>query len=407
MHWLKRGYLTIAVLLVLVTVVGGLTVSAKGKVNEVELLPDDSGTNAEFGRSVAVDGDLVVVGAGAADAGQVNDAGAVFVYRRQGQQYVQEAKLVAPDPSVGAEFGRAVAIKGNSIIVGARFAQVGGLTNAGAAYVFLKEGESWSFEQKITSPVPASEDNFGRAVAVHGDTLVVTARKEAANAPDVGAAYVFGFDGGIWGFQTKLTASDPASGAYFGQSVALHGDLMAIGARNADPNAAGAVYVLRRSASGWGEVDKVTPPGGLKDDHFGFAVDLSGNVMVVGSRRSDSGSSKDTGAAYVYSVVGEGVRFETKLESSDKAAGDQFGQSVAFVGSSIAVGSWKDESGHGAVYMFNRKGGSWVEMDKIVASNGTAGDEFGYSLDGSGNRLVTGAHFAGDAGAAYVIDVLP
>ncbi|MDD1668846.1 MAG: FG-GAP repeat protein [Methanomicrobiales archaeon] len=388
-----------------------LPAGKQGPFEEFRLTTGDAVDNAQYGRSVAIGGDLVAIGMGGDGA-----VGTVYLYRRQGMAYVPEAKLVAPDASPGAEFGRAVAIQGNRVIVGARFAQVGTLSKAGAAYVFRKYGGSWHFEEKITSPNPANEDNFGRALAVEGDLLVVTARKEKTDADDVGAAYVFRYRGGSWTYQEKLTASDPAPGAYFGQSVALQGDLLAIGARNADPNGAGGFYLFRRSGNGWMEFAKVTPPNGKKNDQYGFSIAFTGDTIVVGARRADMGTSNpDTGAAYVYSLQGDSVELVTKLTASDAEAYDEFGQSVALAGDIIAVGAWKDDIGdnldQGSIYLFRRAGGEWIGAGKVAASDGMAGDEFGYSLAAFGNRLVTGAHTADfispDGGAAYVLPLKP
>ena len=387
---------------------GSAAVGKQSPVGEIRLTATDPVSTADFGRSVALDGDLVAVGAGGADAGGVPNAGAVYLFRRLGQAYIPEAKLVAPDPSDKAEFGRAVAIRGNTVIIGARFAQAGTLSKAGAAYVYGKHGGSWQFEEKITSPNPGNEDNFGRALAIQGDVLVVTARKENLGASDVGAAYVYEHKGGSWTFTEKLTAGDATPGAYFGQSVALQGDLMAVGARNSDPNGAGAVYLFRRSMEGWVEVAKVPSPDGKTDDQFAFTVDLAGSGMTVGARRADLPGMKDAGAAYVFSVNGGSADLVTKLTAGDAAAGDQFGQSIAMAGDVIAVGANRADTGgegdQGAVYLFRRMGGRWIGQGRIVASDGVAGDEFGYSLAAVGNRMVTGAHFAdGEAGAAYVV----
>jgi hypothetical protein len=382
-------------------------------IEQVRLAAADPVTGADFGRSVAIQGDLVAVGAGGAVAGSVANAGAVYLFKRRGLTYVPEEKLVAPDASAGAEFGRAVAIQGNTVIVGARFAQVGDLSSAGAAYVFRKYRGSWHFEDKITSPTPADQDNFGRALAVHGDLLVVTARKENLNEEDVGAAYVFRHRGGRWISEAKLTASDPTSGAYFGQSVAIQGNLIAVGARNAEPNGAGAFYLFRRSwHDGWVETAKLTPPDGKTDDQFGFTIAMAGNVIAVGARRADLTGAKDAGAAYVF-VLGRGsVDLVTKLIASDAKAGDQFGQSIDIAGDVIAVGANRADIGtngdQGAIYLFRRQGEQWVEADKVTASDGVAGDEFGYSLAAFGNRLVTGAHFADSKeGVAYVVPLKP
>jgi hypothetical protein len=379
---------------------------------ELKLTADDLEPAADFGRSVAMDGNLVAVGAGSANAGSVDNAGAVYLFKRRGLAYILEAKLIAPDATPGAEFGRAVAIQGNRVIVGARFAQVGDLSNAGAAYVFQKTRESWSLEAKITSPTPASEDNFGRALAIHGNLLVVTARKEATNAPDVGAAYVFRHKGNSWIEEARLTASDPAPGAYFGQSVAVQGGVIAVGARNADPNGAGAAYLFYRSRNQWEEVAKLTPPDGTTDDQFGFAITIAGNLIAVGARRADLPGAKDAGAAYLFAMKRDGIKLLTKISASDARAGDQFGQSIAMTGDVIAVGANRADIGpnkdQGAVYLFQRMGNEWVEEDKLTASDGIAGDEFGYSLSAFGNLMATGAHLADSSkGAVYVMPLEP
>lgn len=385
-----------------------VSTAGQGQVAEFRLAAGDPTDAAEFGRSVAMDGNLVAVGAGGADAGPVSNAGAVYLFKRQGQGYVPEAKLIAPDATEGAEFGRAVAIQGNTVIVGARFAQVGDLSKAGAVYIFKKYQGSWHFEDKIISPEPADEDNFGRALAVQGNLLVVTARKENLNAADVGAAYVFTCRGGEWTNTAKITAGDPTPGAYFGQSVAVQGGLIVVGARNADPNDAGAIYLFRESRDGWDEIAKVTPPDGKADDNFGFTVAMAGDTIAVGARRADLPGAKDAGAAYVFSLHGNSVDLVAKLTAGDARAGDQLGQTIALAGDVIAVGANRADTEEGAdtgaIYLFRRAGNQWTEIEKVTASDGVAGDEFGYSLSAFGNRMVTGAHTAdATAGAAYVI----
>ncbi len=160
------------------------------------------------------------------------------------------------------------------------------------------------------------------------------------------------------------------------------------------------------------EIAKVTPSDGKKNDQFGFAIATSGDVITVGARRADQGLLTDAGAAYVYSLKGDSVELVTKLTASDASAYDEFGQSIAIAGDVIAVGTWKDDNKKGSIYLFSRKGNQWIETNKITASDGMAGDEFGYSLSAFGNRMVTGAHFAKvenleKAGAAYVLPLKP
>ena len=408
---MKKVCHTISIALIVVLFLGSFIVTGAGareheSLGEIRLTADNPVADAQFGRSVAIAGDLVAVGEGGDGA-----VGAVYLYKRQGMTCVPEATLEFPDeipeicPQPGivgncSEFGRSVAIQGTTVFVGARFAPAGSM-NAGAVYVFSKQGDSWQNVGKIVSPSPEEWDNFGRALAVQGDTLVVTARKSDL---EEGSAYIFGYEGGNWIHQADLAASDAAPGAYFGQSVAVQGDVLVIGARNANPREAGAVYFFRKYEEGWTEIAKVFPETGKKNDQFGFTVAISGDLVTVGARRADPDALEDAGAVYVYSVNGDSVEPVARLTPGDARAKDEFGQSVAIAGDIIAAGAWKDDRKLGSVYLFRQNGGQWTETGKLSASDGVEGDEFGYSLAAFGNRLVTGAHFADSkAGAAYVI----
>jgi len=410
---LKKVCHTISVALIVILFFGSVAITSvaakeQGPVGEIKLVSGDPVANAQFGRSVAMAGDLVAVGEGGDGS-----IGAVYLYTRQGQDFIPEATLdfpdelpdTCPETDVGncPEFGRSVAIQGNTVFVGARFAPVGEL-KAGAVYVFRKHDNSWQFVEKIISSTPQAGDNFGRAIAIQGDTLVVTARKENLGANDVGAAYVYSYIDGWYQFQTKITAGDPAPSAYFGQAVALQDDLVVVTARNADPNGAGAFYLFRRSTEGWNELAKVTPADGEIDDQYGFSVAMAGNTIAIGARRANPDTLEDAGAVYLYSVNGDVVEPVTRLTPGDASAKDEFGQSVTIAGDTIAVGAWKDDKKLGAVYLFRLTDRQWAESGKLSASDGVEGDEFGYSLAAFGNRMVTGAHFAdARAGAAYVL----
>lgn len=405
---------------------------AKGSMDEVKLVAADPEKDADMGRSVAIEGDLVAVGAGADESD-----GAVYLFRRLGKSYIQEAKLICPDDQDGAEFGRSVAIKGDMVIVGARFADVSQesgteadlveiIPRAGAVYVFKELQGEWRCRQKINPPVPDEGSNFGRAIALQGDRLIVTARKQESDAEDDGTAYAYAFREGRWTYQLEISpSSNPADGAYFGQSIVLRGNLMVIGARNdandivddnGNPVLSGAIYVFRRIRGDWTQIAKMTPTDGETDDQYGFSVAMAGDTIAVGARRANPEGAEDAGAAYVYTVKENAVTLATKLTASDADGGDEFGQAVAMAGDVIAVGARRADIGgnnkQGAIYLFRRTGGEWKEFKKLTASDGMAGDEFGYSLAAFGNRMVTGAHFAPvsgfkKAGAAYVIPLKP
>jgi len=424
MTFMKNGFF-IGILAVFFFAMGVGIVSAGASLEqdpftEFRLTADDPSGEKEFGRSVAIDGDLLAVGAGG--DGYI---GTVYLYKRHGMGYVHEAELDFPDPIpemcpqpgiIGncSEFGRTVAIQGNTVFVGARFAPVDtstGTLNAGAVYVFRKHGDFWQYEDKIVSPVPEEGDNFGRALAVQGNLLIVTARK---TVNEEGAAFVYLYKGGMWVHMTNLVASDPTKNAYFGQSVDIQGDVIAIGARNTGPEKEGGFYIFRKSGDEWMEIAKVTSPDAdsdapddegkiVIDNQYGFTIAIEGDMIAVGARRANPDHLEDAGAVYVYSVKEDSVELITKLTASDASAFDEFGQSVAFGGDVLAVGAWKDDNKQGSIYLFSRKGDQWVETNKITASDGRKSDEFGYSLAAFGNRIVTGAHKArSGVGAAYV-----
>ncbi len=389
--------------------------SASAKPNsEIQLNLGDLIENSRFGRSIAIEGNLVVVGAPEASDEEAFGVGAAYVFKRHGNAYVLEEKLIAPDPTLGSEFGRAVAVEGNIIVVGARFATSGDVERAGAAYIFRNIGGSWIFDQKLTTRDASPEDNFGRAVALHGDLLVVTARKEEISEENEGAAYVFRRTGTSWTEEAKIIASDGTSDARFGQSVAImSNNLIAVGARDADSptaKACGAVYIFQRFANDWIETAKLTASDGAKGDQFAFNLATHGNVIVVGTRRSDPQGLKNAGAAYIFSQTKSGWIETAKLIASDANGDDEFGHSVAMNGNFIAVGARRADidinPDQGSVYLFRRADNQWVEVTKLLASNGGAGDEFGHSLSAHGNTIAVGAQFADsptcDEGAAYV-----
>jgi hypothetical protein len=325
---------------------------------EVKLTAPDPIQNAEFGRSVAMDGSRLVVGAAEGSDEVAYGPGAAYVFKRSGDSYELEAKLVAPDPTDGAEFGRSVAVKGNLVVVGARFASIGGIERAGTAYIYTRTAGEWRFVQKLAADFPSSEGNFGRAVALDNNLLVVTARKEDINSGDEGSAYVFFRNGQEWILEARLEASDPTAEARFGQPVAVKGNLIATGARRADPEGnenAGAVYFFGLYGQEWREIQKLTADDSYPGDEFGHSVAMSGNAIAVGARRANIDENEDQGAIYIFSKRKNRWDQKTKITASDGNAGDELAHSICAYGQRIAVGANLadiDEEDQGAVYIY-------------------------------------------------------
>ena len=219
---------------------------------------------------------------------------------RTGTTWTQQQKLTASDhPTSGNEFGTSVAISGDTVLVGASSGDAA-FPFAGSAYVFVRNGSTWSEQQKLIAADFAAYDSFGYSVAISGDTAVVGADQDDDNGGDSGSAYVFVRSGSSWSQQQKLTASDGAQVDWFGGSVAISGDRIAVGSSRDDDRGAdsGSVYIFVRSGLAWTEDGKITASDGRTDDGFG-SVAVDGDIVVVGAAKDDR-SGVNSGSAYVF-----------------------------------------------------------------------------------------------------------
>ncbi len=371
-----------------------------------------TGTTGEyFGSAVAVSRDTVVVGAwGDVDNG--NWSGSAYIFER-GQngdgEWGQTAKITAADGAAWDFFGGVVAISGDTIVIGAWGDDDNGF-DSGSAYVFSRnegEADNWGQTAKITATDGITNDCFGETVAVSGDIVVVGTYKDNN---DNGSAYIFSRnEGGAnnWGQTTKITAADGATDDRFGRGVAVSGDIVVVGAYENDDN--GSAYIFSRNEGGadnWGQTAKITAADGATDDHFGWAVAVSGDTAVVGALYDD-----DNGSAYIFSRNEGGADNwgqTAKITAADGAADDRFGWAVAISGDTVVAGALYNDD-NGAAYIFSRNEGgadNWGQTTKIIAADGAAWDEFGHGVAVSGDTVVVGAHLDDDnghnAGSAYI-----
>ncbi len=352
-----------------------------------------------MGFSVAIDGDVAAIGA-PRDMENGVWAGAVYVFRRIAGAWVQEDKLVVSDAQPGDQLGFYVDVSGDLIAASAP-AQIG--THAGAVYVFRHDGSAWIREERLTASDGVMHDALGFQVAARGSTIVATA---AHHASDTGAAYVFRFDGSSWDEEVKLQASDATADDFFGGGLALGDDVVVVGAER--ENSQGAAYVFRRSTGVWQEEQKVVPAIRTGGDEFGHSVELEGDDLVVGAPFRAGG-----GSAYAFRRLA-GTWTETQLLLPVGGEdGDEFGRHVVggLDGDSMAIGASGDDdlgANAGAVYLFARQDGSWQPAGKHFASDGSAGADFGWTLELADDELLVGSpHLltATSGGAAYVLSV--
>jgi len=242
------------------------------------------------------------------------DAGAAYIYVRSGTLWSEESKLTASDAWTRDYFGYSVAISddGTRVLIGAYQCdiRVPFTDNVGAAYVFVRAGTVWSEETKLTASDALASDSFGVSVAISSDgtsALIGAQGSDPSGKSNAGAAYIYVRSGTSWSEQSKLTASDGLAGDFFGVSVAISSDGTSalIGAQGSDPSgksSAGAAYIYVRSGTSWSEQSKLTASDGLAGDFFGVSVAISSDASsaLIGAQGSDPSGKSSAGAAYMY-----------------------------------------------------------------------------------------------------------
>jgi len=323
--------------------------------------PSFLNNNDFFGYSVAINGNYAITGSLHED----NNAGAAYIYQRftsigNDNLWYQQARLIASDRASGDYFGSSVAIYGDYAVVGASNDSNARGSSAGAVYIFKRSGSSWTQQAKLIASDGSKSDYFGVATAIDGNHLVVGASyDDTAKGSDAGSAYVFERVNNNWIERSKLGASGGAAGDLFGNSVSIHGDLILVGAHyndNSKGNNAGAAYLFEKSGNQWTQEDKLLASDGNGGDKFGHSVAIDADYAIVGAPNNDNANGDNAGAAYVYWLVGDSLYSIEKLTSSDGAGHDYFGFRVALSGKYAALGALYDDNSNGpdagAVYLF-------------------------------------------------------
>jgi hypothetical protein len=420
---------------------------ASGFAQQAYLKASNAGGGDWFGTSVALSGDTLVVGAPFEDSSASGDetdnsadqTGAAYVFTRSGGVWSQQAYLKARNAERGDLFGRSLAISGDTLVVGAwgeASSASGGETDnsaedAGAVYVFTRSDGVWSQQAYLKASNAEAGDAFGYSVAISDDTLVVGAINEASSTSggeadnsvkDAGAVYVFTRSAEAWNQQAYLKASNAGWNDTFGASVAISGDTLVVGAINEDSSAnggqtdnstskAGAAYVFTHSNGVWSQQAYLKASNAETDDAFGYSVAISGDTLAVGAINESSNASggeadnsvEDAGAVYLFTRSAGIWSQQAYLKARNAESDDQFGYSVAVSGDILVVGAIGEASSAsggeadnsanyaGAAYVFTRSGEDWSQQAYLKASNAELGDFFGYSVAISGDTLAVGA----------------
>ena len=364
---------------------------------QAKIQASDKQASDFFGCAVSIsnDGSTAIVGARLEDPNNQPSAGAAYIFTRSGTTWSQQAKILAGDIGQQDQFGTTVSISsdGDTAIVGSPREGTGG-AYAGAAYIFTRSGTTWSQQRKIQASDKQGNDYFGESVAISsdGDTVIVGAKHEDTGANDAGAAYIFTRSGTTWPQQAKLQASDRQSSDYFGKSVSISsdGDTAIVGSYMEDTGVAnaGSAYIFTRSGTTWSQQAKIQASDQASSDNFGDQVAISsdGDTAIVGTYFQEDAGETNTGAAYIFTRSGTTWSQQAKLKASDREDSDNLARSISISsdGNAVILGASGEDTGGssaGAAYIFTRSGTTWSQTSKIQSSDVEAGDTFGVSVD--------------------------
>lgn len=316
-----------------------------------KLLPSDGAMDNSFGCSVSISGNTIVIGS-RRDNPKGKNSGSVYVFSLQNGVWIQTAKLFASDGKPSDNFGLSVAISGNVIVVGKS-----GVMETGSAYVFTFENGIWNQTAKLTASNSEIDNNFGCSVSIYESTIVVGSFTDNEKGYNSGSAYVFNLVEGIWTQTVRLLASDGAPWDFFGHSVSVHDSNIVVGAHWDDDRgeSSGSIYVFSFLNGIWSETAKLSASDGAPWDLFGHSVSVYDSSIVASSYWDDD-KGEMSGSVYLFTNL-NGMWTETaKLYSSGASQGDQFGSAVAISGSNIVVGCyWDDDKGEnsGSISIFS------------------------------------------------------
>ncbi|QDV07331.1 hypothetical protein Poly30_28550 [Planctomycetes bacterium Poly30] len=381
---------------------------------DTELIPGFPEVSAQAGSSVSLSGTLAAIGSpfasGGLSAPGTNGAGSVSLFEQSGGEWSLTTTLFSPNPEPEGQFGYDVAIEGDLLLVGAPF-EDSGAVNSGRTYLYRRIGGAWTLTDTILELSQSQESRFGHSVSVSGTRLAISAIRSSFFGPSAGAAYFYRAGGGSVVFEDRVGPNPVTANGFFGTSVSLSGSICAVGAvfDGAIANNEGSAYVFERQPnSTWNQYAKVVPPVSQSSAFFGVAVKLVGGVLVVGAEGINNGASSGrSGSAFVFRDQGNGsYGQEAELGSPTPISNGNFGRAVTLAPGRIAVA---EIGGGGAVHTYVRVANQWTYEQTILGLNHMNGDGFGTDVGLIGDALLVGAPTRSTSipvsGAAFVYDL--
>lgn len=373
----------------------------------------------QFGYALDMDSGFLAVGANFRDLDTLfpfsSNAGAVYIYQRAGNNWAPVQKITVPNPESDDRFGQSLSMRGDWLFASTPNHDLdssgsNAISDAGAVYIFKRQNNIWSFYQKITAPARAVNDRFGHALEIGKGYAVVGVPNEDEDTVESntltssGSAYIFKLVGGRWAFDKKITANIRASNHNFGHSVSIYDSTIAVGCVYNNTNAgntaslsgAGSVHIFKKINGVWSQRQKIVASDRAASDQFGQSLSLDSNKLAVGSLKNNN-----TGRVYIFRDSANLFREKHKISPKDLGLADKFGYSVRLKKNRLLVGAPEEDhdtsglnfvSTSGSAYFFRESGNQWAQVKKLVALKRNNNQYQGFSLDFNDSLIVTGAY---------------
>ena len=396
-----------AVILSSSTVTGFIHIPVLDRMNR--FFADEGEQNVEFGSSVSISGDYAIVGAHDDNvAGMCS--GSASIFKNESGNWIKMQKLIAGDPKEFVYFGWSVAISGDYALVGCPL-DFGDGHATGSAYVFKREGETWTQKQKLSTGGLETNDHFGGSVSISGDYVLISATGDDDKGTDSGAVYIFKREGETWALKQKLAPDAFGANDMFGCSVSTNGIYTVVGAPYDDDTGtySGAVYIFKRENETWTQKQKLTPDDWEANDLFGYSVSTNGIYTVVGAPYDDD-KGTDSGSVYIFKRENETWTQAKKVAAYDGVTGDRFGSSVSISGSRMVAGADLNDymgTDAGSAYVFELdQNGLWDTIFRLFPLDGNVYTEFGGAVSADGYNVIVGTGDDSDTpGVAFIYNV--
>ncbi|MBC7934949.1 MAG: hypothetical protein H7Y86_06280 [Rhizobacter sp.] len=387
--------------------------ATNASISEFQPVVDSVDEFDRLGQCVAISGNFAVLGAPGANVNGNNGQGSAIIYEFNGSKWVFKQKIYDLAGELSDQFGNAVAIAGNYIVIGCASDNVGAVSNQGSVSIYRNNGTSWVFMQKLTDASGAAADLFGSSIAIFGNSIIAgSPGDDVGTSIDEGSASIYRFNGTFWVLVQKITDVLGAAGDRFGSSVAISatyafaGSPSETGTAGVDDNR-GSVAVFLNNGTTTPMIQRLIDDDSQGGDKFGSAIAVSGNDLIIGAETDDVLSNPAQGSVVFFKYTGSSWQQVEKFTDVLGEAGDNLGNVVAISGNYAMAGVYLDDVGanpnQGTAFLFQKVGNYWRKLQQITDPGAGYNDAFGsgVAIDGVNRRFLVGSMRVHESGGGF------